>query len=85
MEREIILRGVRHHNLKNLSLNIPREKFIVVTGISGSGKSTLAFDVLYAEAHRRFIESLSGYARMFWVSCKNLMWTTSRAYHQPYQ
>jgi len=65
MEREIILRGVRHHNLKNLSLNIPREKFIVVTGISGSGKSTLAFDVLYAEAHRRFIESLSGYARMF--------------------
>jgi len=61
----IILRGVRHHNLKNLSLNIPREKFIVVTGISGSGKSTLAFDVLYAEAHRRFIESLSGYARMF--------------------
>lgn len=65
MEREIILHGVRHHNLKNLSLSIPREKYIVVTGISGSGKSTLAFDVLYAEAHRRFIESLSGYARMF--------------------
>jgi len=69
MEREIILRGVRHHNLKNLSLNIPG-KFIVVTGISGSGKSTLAFDVLYAEAHRRFIESLSGYARCFWYHAK---------------
>lgn len=53
------------HNLKNVSLTIPRDKFIVFTGLSGSGKSSLAFDTLYAEGHRRFVESLSSYARMF--------------------
>lgn len=61
----IVLRGVRVHNLKNINLDIPLNKFIVVTGVSGSGKSSLAFDTLYAEGQRRYIESLSAYARQF--------------------
>ncbi len=61
----IIIRGAREHNLKNLDLEIPREKFIVITGLSGSGKSSLAFDTIYAEGQRRFLESLSTYARQF--------------------
>jgi excinuclease ABC subunit A len=65
MDDEIILRGVRVHNLKNIDLNIPLHRFIVVTGVSGSGKSSLAFDTLYAEGQRRYIESLSAYARQF--------------------
>lgn len=65
MTKKIVLKGVRVHNLKNISLTIPRDKFIVFTGLSGSGKSSLAFDTIYAEGHRRFVESLSSYARMF--------------------
>ena len=61
----IVLRGVRVNNLKNISLSIPRNKFIVVTGLSGSGKSSLAFDTIYAEGQRRYVESLSAYARQF--------------------
>ena len=61
----IIVRGARTHNLKNIDLNIPRDKFIVITGLSGSGKSSLAFDTLYAEGQRRYVESLSTYARQF--------------------
>jgi excinuclease ABC subunit A len=61
----IQIKGARVHNLKNISLNIPRNKFIVVTGVSGSGKSSLAFDTLYAEGQRRYVESLSSYARQF--------------------
>jgi len=63
--KEIIIRGAREHNLKNIDVRIPREKFIVISGISGSGKSTLAFDTLYAEGQRRYVESLSAYARQF--------------------
>jgi excinuclease ABC subunit A len=62
---QIRVRGARQHNLKNLSLDLPRNRFIVVTGVSGSGKSSLAFDTLYAEGQRRYIESLSAYARQF--------------------
>ncbi len=62
---DLIMRGVRVHNLKNVDLTIPRDKLVVFTGLSGSGKSSLAFDTIYAEGHRRFVESLSSYARMF--------------------
>lgn len=65
MTDKIIIRGARVHNLKNISLDIPRNKLVVLTGLSGSGKSSLAFDTLYAEGHRRFVESLSSYARQF--------------------
>jgi excinuclease ABC subunit A len=61
----IIIRGAKEHNLKNIDLKIPRDKFIVVTGLSGSGKSSLAFDTIYAEGQRRYVESLSAYARQF--------------------
>ncbi len=65
MSKEIIIKGARVNNLKNIDLTIPRDKLVVLTGLSGSGKSSLAFDTLYAEGHRRFVESLSSYARMF--------------------
>lgn len=64
-QNEIRIRGARTHNLKNVSLDIPRDKFVVITGLSGSGKSSLAFDTLYAEGQRRYVESLSAYARQF--------------------
>jgi len=64
-ERDLIIRGAREHNLKNISLTIPRNKLVVVTGLSGSGKSSLAFDTIYAEGQRRYVESLSSYARQF--------------------
>ena len=65
MNTEIKIRGARTHNLKNINLDIPREKLVVLTGLSGSGKSSLAFDTLYAEGQRRYVESLSAYARQF--------------------
>ena len=65
MTKDIIIKGAREHNLKNIDLVLPRDKFIVFTGVSGSGKSTLAFDTLYAEGQRRYVESLSAYARQF--------------------
>ena len=65
MTDQIVIRGARAHNLKNISLSIPRDKLVVVTGLSGSGKSSLAFDTLYAEGQRRYVESLSSYARQF--------------------
>ena len=61
----IVVRGARTHNLQNIDVEIPRGKFVVVSGVSGSGKSSLAFDTLYAEGQRRYVESLSSYARQF--------------------
>ena len=63
--KNIVIRGARVHNLKNISLELPRNKLIVITGVSGSGKSSLAFDTIYAEGQRRYVESLSAYARQF--------------------
>ncbi len=65
MHDKIIIRGARQHNLKNVNVEIPKNKFVVITGLSGSGKSTLAFDTIYAEGQRRYVESLSAYARQF--------------------
>lgn len=65
MENAIVIRGAKEHNLKNLNLQLPRNKLIVITGLSGSGKSSLAFDTIYAEGQRRYVESLSSYARQF--------------------
>src|SRR3979411_1451390 len=65
MQDKISIRGARQHNLKNLDVDLPRNKLIVMTGLSGSGKSSLAFDTIYAEGQRRYVESLSAYARQF--------------------
>ncbi|MBO5306209.1 MAG: excinuclease ABC subunit UvrA, partial [Clostridia bacterium] len=65
MADQIVIKGARVNNLKNIDVTIPRDKLVVFTGLSGSGKSSLAFDTLYAEGHRRFVESLSSYARQF--------------------
>ena len=62
---KIIVKGARQHNLKNINIEIPRDKLVVITGLSGSGKSSLAFDTIYAEGQRRYVESLSSYARQF--------------------
>src|SRR5574340_211863 len=62
---KLIVRGARQHNLKNITVEIPRDQLVVITGLSGSGKSSLAFDTIYAEGQRRYVESLSAYARQF--------------------
>ena len=63
--KKIVIKGAKEHNLKNVSLEIPKDRFVVITGLSGSGKSSLAFDTVYAEGQRRYVESLSAYARQF--------------------
>ncbi len=65
MSSTISIRGAREHNLRNVSLDLPRDSLVVITGLSGSGKSSLAFDTIYAEGQRRYVESLSAYARQF--------------------
>ncbi|MBQ5672582.1 MAG: excinuclease ABC subunit UvrA, partial [Phascolarctobacterium sp.] len=65
MQDKLIVKGARQHNLKNITVEIPRDKLVVITGLSGSGKSSLAFDTIYAEGQRRYVESLSAYARQF--------------------
>src|SRR5574344_1564623 len=65
MLKEIVVKGARENNLKNINVTIPRDKLVVFTGVSGSGQSTLAFDTIFAEGQRKFMESLSSYARMF--------------------
>ena len=64
-DADIVIRGAREHNLKNFNLRIPRDTLTVITGVSGSGKSSLAFDTIFAEGQRRYVESLSAYARQF--------------------
>ena len=61
----IFIKGAKEHNLKNIDIKLPRDKMVVITGLSGSGKSSLAFDTIYAEGQRRYVESLSAYARQF--------------------
>ena len=65
MLKKIVIKGAKEHNLKNISVEIPKDQYVVITGISGSGKSSLAFDTVYAEGQRRYVESLSAYARQF--------------------
>ena len=65
MLKSISVKGAREHNLKNISVDLPRDRFVVITGLSGSGKSSLAFDTIYSEGQRRYVESLSAYARQF--------------------
>ena len=65
MAQNLVITGAREHNLKNLNVTIPRDRLVVITGLSGSGKSSLAFDTIYAEGQRRYVESLSAYARQF--------------------
>ena len=64
-QKNLLVKGAREHNLKNIDIEIPRDKLVVFTGLSGSGKSSLAFDTIYAEGQRRYVESLSSYARQF--------------------
>ena len=71
------IRGARVHNLKNIDVDIPHNQLTVVTGVSGSGKSSLVFDTIYAEGQRRYVESLSAYARQFLSAWKSRMWTDS--------
>ena len=65
MIKKIVIKGAKEHNLKNVSVEIPKDQFVVITGLSGSGKYSLAFDTVYAEGQRRYVESLSAYARQF--------------------
>ena len=75
MDTKITIKGARVHNLKNIDVQIPRDKLVVLTGLSGSGKSSLAFDTIFAEGQRRYMESLSSYARQFWDKWTSLTWT----------
>ena len=76
--KNIEVRGAREHNLKSIDVDIPRDQLVVITGLSGSGKSSLAFDTIYAEGQRRYVESLSAYARQFLDMMENRMSTISR-------
>ena len=66
-QSELRVKGARHHNLKNINVNIPKNRIVVISGLSGSGKSTLAFDTIYADGQRRYVESLSSYAIQFFL------------------
>lgn len=81
----ITIKGARENNLKNIDLTVPRDKLIVFTGLSGSGKSSLAFETIFAEGQRRYVESLSTYARQFWVKWTNPMLITSKGFHLRFQ
>ena len=78
-QKFIEVRGAREHNLKNIDVDIPRDQLVVITGLSGSGKSSLAFDTIYAEGQRRYVESLSAYARQFLDMMQSPIWTIFQA------
>lgn len=80
---QIVIKGARVNNLKNINLTLPRNQFIIMTGLSGSGKTSLAFDTIYAEGQRRYVESLSAYARQFLGNMENRMWIPLKDYLQP--
>ena len=80
MEDKLIIRGARENNLKNINIDIPKNKLVIMTGLSGSGKTSLAFDTIYAEGQRRYVESLSAYARQF-LGNKNQMLMRLKVYH----
>ena len=81
--RVISVRGAREHNLADVSIDLPRDRLVVLTGLSGSGKSSLAFDTIYAEGQRRYVESLSAYARQFLEMMQSRMWTLLKDCHPP--
>ena len=81
----IRIRGAREHNLKNINIDIPRNEFVVLTGLSGSGKSSLAFDTIYAEGQRRYMESLSSYARQFLGQMESRTLTIFRVFLLPFR
>ena len=81
-ENVIHVQGAREHNLKNINVKIPRDELVVITGLSGSGKSSLAFDTIYAEGQRRYVESLSAYARQFLELIKSLKWYNLHSRHK---
>ena len=80
----IRIRGANVNNLKKIDVDIPRNEFVVLTGLSGSGKSSLAFDTIYAEGQRRYMESLSSYARQFWDRWRNRTWRVSKDFRRPF-
>ncbi len=82
---KLIVKGARAHNLKNIDVTIPRDKLVVLTGLSGSGKSSLAFDTIYAEGQRRYVESLSAYARQFLGRWTSRMSIRSRGCPRPFR
>jgi excinuclease UvrABC ATPase subunit len=82
---KLVVRGAREHNLKDVSIELPRDALIVFTGLSGSGKSSLAFDTIFAEGQRRYVESLSAYARQFLGQRISLMLISSKVYLLPFQ
>jgi excinuclease ABC subunit A len=79
----IVISGAREHNLKNVTVRIPKQQLVVITGVSGSGKSSLAFDTLYAEGQRRYVESLSAYARQFLGQMEKPKYDTMREIEAP--
>ena len=81
---KIVIKGARENNLKNMDVTIPRDKLVVFTGLSGSGKSSLAFDTIYAEGQRRYVESLSSYARQFLGQMESPTLTVLTGFHRLY-
>ena len=85
MKDALVIKGAREHNLKNVDITLPRDQLIVFTGLSGSGKSSLAFDTIYAEGQRRYVESLSSYARQFLGQMESRMSIPSKGFPRQFR